>query len=450
MCRRLAVLLLAVAMLTGCVRTIAGHPVPADGMAHGPVSTSLIQGGDGGEIDQLAAAGLTDLQSYWRQHFEDIRGEPWVPLTGGFHSVAAGGPAPPCLQQAGDIEGTAYYCPGADAIAWDRATLLPALVERFGEAAVVIVLAHEMGHAVQHRLAPDRELPAQQSQTPPTVLTEAMADCYAGSFLRWAVDGHAEHLDIDRDELDLALGALVIFRDPVATATRDAAAHGSAFARVASFQAGFEHGPQLCAGFSMSNREFPRGRVTGLTAATTGDTLPLPDLIATFAADLDAYFARIVTQRGGRWTAPQLRVTDRPPDCSGRQGPVAFCPDAGTIEVNGSGELARLHAVIGDHAPGVLLASRYALAARDALGRSIDGRVAAGSALCLAGAYTGDLLAGGSGPGLSPGTLDEAVQLVLARDYAALDARGEGRTTGFERVTAFRTGTLQGPNACGL
>lgn len=447
MCRRLALLLLAVAMLTGCVRTIAGQPVPAEGMPQGPASTSFIQGGGGGEIDHLAAAGLTDMHSYWREHFEDIRGEPWIPLTGGFHSVAAGGPAPPCLQQAGDIEGTAYYCPGADAIAWDRDTLLPALTERFGEAAVVIVLAHEMGHAVQHRLRPDRELPAAGD---PTILTEAMADCYAGSFLGWAVDGNAEHLDIDRDELDLALGALVTFRDPVGTATGGAAAHGSAFDRVASFQAGFEHGPRLCAGFSRANREFTWARITGLTGPAAGGGPPLPDLVGSIAADLDAYFARVVTQRGGQWAAPQLRVTDHTPDCSGEQGPVAFCPGGGTIQLDGSGELARLHAVVGDYAPGVLLASRYALAARDALGRSIDGRVAASSALCLAGAYTGDLLARGEGSGLSGGALDEAVQLVLARDYAALDARGEGRTTGFERVATFRTGTLNGADACGL
>ena len=45
---------------------------------------------------------------------------------------------------AADVEGNAFYCPAADAIAWDRASLLPVLQDRFGEAAVVVVLSHEL------------------------------------------------------------------------------------------------------------------------------------------------------------------------------------------------------------------------------------------------------------------------------------------------------------------
>lgn len=476
--RRLTVLLLTVAVLAGCTRTIAGQPVAGegletggagvvtrddgetsgdvtaeDGVAPGPVGTSFIRGTDGSEIDQLAAAGLLDLQSYWRRTFEGVFGRPWPEVTGGFHSVDTTDPTappPPCVRQPGDIEGNAYYCPSADAVAWDRSALLPVLAERFGDAAVVMVLAHEMGHAVHHRLGLDQAQLRQQPEIYPTVLIESMADCYTGSFIRWVADGNADYLDIGRDELDLALGALVTFRDPVGTSANDLAAHGNGFDRVSAFQDGYDYGPARCSAFSMSNREFTQERFTSISEAASGGNLTLGRLVNTLAPDLDTYFDRIVTQRGGRWQSPQPRPAQRTPDCAGEQGPVAFCPDDGAIQINGSGELGRLHAEIGDYTTGTLLATRYALAALDGLGRPIEGAHAGRTALCLAGSYSGDLLRRTDGFGLSPGDLDEAVQLLLALDYAALDAQGEGPSTGFERVATFRTGTLEGPAGCGL
>lgn len=449
----LAVLLLTAAVLTGCTRTIAGQPVAAKDLALGPVDTSFIQGTDGGEIDEVAAAGLLDIRSYWRRNFEDVFDQPWRDLAGGFHSVDSSDPhaaSPPCANRPGDVEGNAYYCPRAEAIVWDRAALLPVLADRFGEAAVVVVLAHEMGHAVHHRLGLDPALQQQRPQAYPTVLTEAMADCYAGSFVRWVSEGNAEHLDIEPDELDLALGALVTFRDPMGISAGDLAAHGNGFDRVSAFQDGYDHGAATCSVFSVHNREFTQEAFSSVTDAASGATLPLDRLVATIAPDVGSYFGRIVAQRGGRWQSPQLRSIGRTPRCSGDQGPVAFCPDDDTIEIDLSGELARLHTEIGDYATGVLLATRYAQAALDGLGRPLEGRVAARTALCLAGAYSGDLLGGAEGWQLSPGDLDEAVQLLLAADYGSPDAGGEAQSTGFERVAAFRDGTLDGVAACAL
>lgn len=472
--RCLAVLLLAVAVLAGCTRVIAGQPVAGEsvrtgsvvtgdsrnirgdvpaGVASAPVDTSFIHGAGGGEIDQLAAAGLLDLRYYWRRHFEDTFGQPWRDLEGGYHSVDTTDPAappPPCVQRPGEIEGSAYYCAGADAIAWDRAALLPVLAERFGDAAVVVVLAHEMGHAVHHRLGIDLQLQQQQPLAYPTVLTEAMADCYTGAFVRWVSEGNAAYLDIDPEELDLALGALVTFRDPVGVSADDRTAHGNGFDRVSAFQDGYEWGPGKCASFTMSNREFTQERFTSISDAANGGNLPIERLVATIGPDLDAYFERVVTQRGGRWQPPQLRPAGAAADCAGDQGPVAFCPDDGAIEIDRSGELGRLHAEVGDYTTGTLLATRYALAALQGLGRPIEGDDAGRTALCLAGSYSGDLLRRSEGFELSPGDLDEAVQLLLALGYGALDARGEGRSTGFERVATFRTGTLQGVAGCGL
>lgn len=470
-------LLLAVVVLAGCTRSIVGQPVAGDGVgagggvvtsddgepgndvtaedgvAQGPVGTSFIRGTDGSGIDQLAAASLLDVQSYWRDTFAGTFGQPWPEVTGGFHSVDTadpGAPTPPCVRQPGDVEGNAYYCPSADAIVWDRAALLPVLAEGFGDAAVVMVLAHEMGHAVHHRLGLDEERLQQQPDRYPTILIESMADCYTGSFLRWVADGNADYVDIDRDQLDVALGALVSFRDPVGTSASDLAAHGNGFDRVSAFQDGYDYGPARCSVFSMSNREFTQERFSSISEAASGGDLPLDKLVNTLAPDLDAYFERLVTQRGGRWQPPQLRAAEQTPDCAGEQGPVAFCRDDSTIQINESGVLGRLHTEVGDYTTGTLLATRYALAALDGLGRPVEGTRAGRTALCLAGSYSGTVLRRSDGFGLSPGDLDEAVQLLLALDYGALDAQGEGQSTGFERVATFRTGTLGGLAGCGL
>ena len=54
-------------------------------------------------------------------------------------------------------------------------------MNQFGAAGAVVVLAHEVGHAVQHRLGVDQARTGAIPARYPTILLEAMADCYAGS-----------------------------------------------------------------------------------------------------------------------------------------------------------------------------------------------------------------------------------------------------------------------------
>jgi hypothetical protein len=112
--------------------------------------------------------------------------------------------------------------------------------------------------------------------------------------------------------------------------------------------------------------------------------------------------------------------------------------------------LEQLHADVGDYAGATLVAGRYALAALDASGRSAVGTPAGAAATCLAGVYTGRLFDATDGFRLSPGDLDEAVQVLLAADWVARDAAGASHPGehGFERITRFRTGVLEGPAAC--
>ena len=436
--------------VAGCGQVVAGAPQAAQGVTVGSADVSILRGTDGGRIDQLAAAAITDVQDYWRQTFEPTFGKQWQDVHG-FYSVDAADPSakpPPCTDNASDVEGNAFYCPASDSIAYDRAALFPVLVEKFGDAGVVVVLAHEIGHAVHNRLGIDNNAQRRAPQLYPTIVVESMADCYAGSFLRWVADGKAAHLRVNPDQLDSALGSLVNFRDPIGTSATNRGAHGNAFDRVSSFQDGFQHGPKLCSEITTEKRQFTLREFTSLQDQARGGNLALPTLVQDITGDLDAFFAKLVQANGGSWTDPALRPT---PGCSGDQGPVAFCPRDRSVGVDtGSTELARLHE-IGDYATGTLLATRYGLAALVALGRSADGEKAARAALCLAGAYTGDLLGRSQGFGLSPGDLDEAVLLLLRYDYAMRDADGHpAGGSAFDRVGLFRGGTLDGAGSCDL
>lgn len=458
----------AVAVAAGVVfldRTVAGHAVPEDtNVVVDAVDPAFIQGTDSGEIDRLAAATLTEVQAYWRRTLPGTFDTEWRDLRS-FHSIDTADPdaePAPCSERPADIRDNAFFCPGADAIAWDRAALFPDLVERYGQAGVVVVLAHEVGHAVHNRLGVDTERQRAEPQTYPTIVVEAMADCYAGAFVRWVVDGNGTHLRISRPQLDAAVGALVSFRDPVGTTAADRKAHGNAFDRVSSFADGYRDGPRLCAGFNAQTRQFTLRRFTDLKDEERGGNLDMRNLQSLAAGQLEAFFGDWVRQRGGSWADQEMlefRYGEDRTFCAGNQGPVTFCPNAspsgtiGVLTINDAdaSELLDLHDEIGDYATGTLLASRYGLAALAAIGQPIDGPAAGTAALCLAGGFTGSILDTEVGFGLSPGDLDEAVLVLLRTDYAARDSNGTAASAaGFERVETFRGGTLEGADSCEL
>ncbi|MBW4716525.1 neutral zinc metallopeptidase [Saccharothrix obliqua] len=439
---------------TGCTQLVDGRAVAGKVVAGGGVDPGFIRGTDGGTIDRLAGTAITDVDAFWQEAFPATFGEKWQPLDGGVYSVDTSDPSakpPPCTEKASDVEGNAFYCPSADAIAWDRAALLPVLQDRYGDAAVVIVLAHEMGHAVQRRMGITPEAERREPEKYPTILTEAMADCFAGTFTKWVNDGRSQHLDIGADTLDAAVGALVSFRDPVGTSPADRSAHGNAFDRVSAFQDGYQQGAKFCGAMTVENRPFTQKSFTDLDDRDRGGNLPFADMLDAITPDLNNFYSALVTGKGKTWNAPKSTPVRQEPDCSGDQGPVAFCPRDGSVQVEVAEDLPKLHAKLGDYATGVLLASRYGLAARAALGVEVAGGEAAAGALCLAGAYTREVFDRRQGFGLSPGDLDEAVQVLLAHDYAARDASGGATVdSGFKRVEVFRGGVFEGVKACGL
>ncbi|TDP97585.1 neutral zinc metallopeptidase [Labedaea rhizosphaerae] len=464
---RIGIAVLVVALVASCAmlavgfgrdRTVAGTAVAGSGSVTKPnqpdgggVDPKFVHGTDDGPIDRLAATVITDVQDFWRDTFPQVFGSPWQDIDGGFYSVDTADPdaeAPPCTDKPSDVEGNAFYCPTADIVAWDRAALLPVLKERFGDVAIMVVFSHEIGHAVQRRSGLTLEKQQADPQKYPTILIESMADCYAGSFVRWVSDGHAPHLQISKEQLDSAMESLIVFRDPVGTSQTDEGAHGDAFDRVSAFQDGFTGGPKLCSQMTVANHKFTQTAFLRESDQATGGNMPFNDLVTQMAPNLDAYFGAVVGQLGKQWPKPTVKPSDNTPACGDAQGPVAFCPSTDEIDVDATDELRGLHTSIGDYATGTLLASRYGLATLSAAGKPTNGEQAQHQVLCLAGSYTGALL---DTPGqftLSPGDLDEAVQVLLEVDYAGRDDTGKAMATGFDRIDAFRTGVLQGVGSC--
>lgn len=447
-----AVLALVLAVLAaGCAQVVPGtavaapEPVPAPAAATGPLPAPHPL-----SPDEVSAATVTALQEFWRAEFPAAFGRPWTDISG-FVPVDTrrrDGPTPPCLRRTADLVDQAFYCPSADVVAWDAAGLLPDQVQQFGPAGAVVVLAHEVGHAVHRRLGIDGGR-AGQSGRYPTILLEAMADCFAGVALARFVQHPVPGLPIGVEDRDRALAALVGFRDPLGVDAGDSGAHGNAFDRVSALQSGYTDGPTRCSGMTLENQAFTQRRFGSADDLARRGNLPLDQLLDAFQRDARPWYAGIAAARAPGWQAPALD-TDR--SCPGRaavaQGPAAFCAADGSVTVNPT-ELAAIHRQFGDYAAAIEVASRYGLATLNALDRPTVGPAAGAAVVCLSGAYT-ERLIDGVAFSLSPGDLDEAVQVLLADDWVARDSGGQVDPDqhGFDRLARFRAGVQGGPDGC--
>lgn len=436
-------------LLAGCTQVVTGRPSAA-GPAPAPTAPAPAATGPGGIVTAA-------LQEFWRHEFPASFGREWRDIAV-FSPVATGDAAalvPPCVERAADLVGQAFYCPAADAVAWDADGLLPALDGAFGTAGVVVVLAHEVGHAVQTRLGVDEEQLRAPSQYP-TILLEAMADCYAGVALAHFAENPGAGVPLGPDAPERALLALTGFRDPLGVVAGDQSAHGNGFDRVSAFLDGYVRsssgpdGAARCAEMSVPNREFTQRRFGSAADQARGGDLPLAALLRAVEADARRWFADVAAPRAPGWVAPRLSVRDSGA-CPGlsAQGPVRFCAADGSVSLD-QDELVAVHRDLGDYAVATLVAGRLALAAAAAAGDDPAGMPASVAAVCLAGAYTAQLLDPEGSFSLSPGDLDEAVQLLLSADWAARDAHGKvnGMTGGVERLLRFRAGLQSGFPAC--
>ncbi|KAA8877440.1 metallopeptidase [Nocardia colli] len=427
--------------------TANGPNGPRKGVPDAPLTAV---NGDGGKYDKLALNAIADLQEYWTAAYPKIFPGTFTPVSV-FESWDAKAPKQQAIEFCGESTYhvvNAAYCSLDHTIGWDRGVLLPAVVEKFGEMAVVMVLAHEYGHAIQGqaRLAGMRT---------PTLVLEQQADCLAGVFLRHVAEGASAHFTLNTtDGLNSVLGATVAIRDQDPSDPSNA--HGSAFERVTAVQIGYSDGAQGCK--SITTQQIAQRRGTLPVSFEPGEEFAqLPVTTESLNSVSQALTKIFPTGRKPRFD--YSGVVKNCPNVTATE-PVSYCPGTNTIgtEVPAlakrgapvKGREDPLSAVVnGDYNAFVIFVSRYVLAVQNDRKLGLTGAETAGlRTACLSGVVTTKLSEPGSDPRLSAGDLDEAVSELLSDGLAASDVNGKVVPSGYQRVEAFRTGVLEGEQAC--
>jgi predicted metalloprotease len=389
---------------------------------------------------------IQDVERFWTTAYPTISGgTAFKPIQGGYHPYTETELPPACGDEEPVYQPNAFYCPTGDFIAWDAQTLIPQLQKDYGPLLVGVVLAHEYGHAVQTRLGMHDQ---------PTVVLEQQADCFAGAWLADALAGNSTAFtDITPAQLDRTIAGLLLLRDQPGTSATTEGAHGNAFDRVRALQDGVQNGAGKCAGYRADNLPVTEVPFTEQADAARKGNLPYDQAVKLLSEDAAAYWARTYPELTGQaWKELEVKPfpAGSPPACanpdSTANGGAFYCPEGDFIAFDNEQLGPDLYQQAGDNAVGVLIGDLYARAAQHRRGASTTGAAGQLAVDCLAGSWTNDLLqrTSDSDVRLSPGDLDEAVSALLAFGRAA-DGTGP---SGFDRIAAYRKGTLGGVSAC--
>jgi len=424
-------------LISGCSQVIDGRGQYESGLSTVADAKVQISGTDNGDIDRIVGNAIADVQAFWTEQMPAAFGEPYKPVKGFFSVDPSGDKAAPCTNSPSDIRGNAFYCPNQDIVAWDRVGLFPDLKRKFGDFLIAMVIAHEWGHAIQHRT----KLPGSK-----TIIVEAQADCYAGAWAQAAHKAKAPHFEISREILDDALAGYLLFRDPVGASADDRQAHGSGFDRIAAFQEGYEQGVQHCKTFDQ-RRVFTEVPFLDEDDQQRQGNLPYDDALQLGLKDLPDYWNQTFEKTFQRDFQPVAKVTgyqgdSERPQCDGTPvNAVQYCAADDTIYFDQTDAVKKVYDGTGDFGAMSLLAVAFGQAMRKRLNQTINGEEALDGSICLAGAYAGDVFnrRRSGAAQLSPGDLDEAIQALLnfAGKAGFFDVAGK---TGFDRVSAFRKG----------
>jgi predicted metalloprotease len=425
-------------LAAGCSQLVVGAGSFSSGLTDVPDAKININGSDNGRIDKIAGNAIADIQAFWTQQLPTNFGKQYKPVSAFFSVDPSGDKSAPCTTSPSDIRGNAFYCPTRDIVAWDRVGLFPDLQRKFGPFLIAMVLAHEWGHAIQHRT----EMPSNR-----TIVIEAQADCYAGTWTKTALTGGAPHFQISREDLDQALSGYLLFRDPIGANANDRQAHGSGFDRISAFQEGFDEGVKHCSTYS-DNRVFTEIPFTSAKDQQQQGNEPYAQTLTDGPKDIADFWNLTFEKTFGRKFTPLAKITgydanSNRPNCDGTPvSAMQYCPADDTIYFDQQNMLKKVYDQTGDFGPMSLFGVAYGEAIRKRLGQTVNGEEALLGSICLSGAYASDVFNRRRTSAvlqLSPGDLDEAVQALLnfAGKNGLFDANG---TVGFDRVAAYRKG----------
>jgi predicted metalloprotease len=452
------VLLAAGLVLSGCATVVTGVAGPPGGprtdATDADLRVHLAEEGD--ETDRVARNALADVLAYWEQTYPEVYGGRFGPVDGGFWSIdpaetdPADLPGGACFSDdVADLAGNAYYCSDDDVVVYDRAWLAE-LAEDYGPFVVAEIMAHEIGHAVQVRAGLDQS----------SIVAETQAECFAGGWTRWVVEGGSAHFSVRPKELDPYLLGYLYFGDAVGSSPDAEDAHGSLFDQLSAFQEGYAEGPPACAAFDAS-RVYTEEEFDAEEEATGGD-LSYRDVVAGTDDLLATFWDQALTRGfpgtgplGGRLDLPDVRAADGSGTvCSGEGAELdlQYCTEDDSVRYDAADLLEPAYEDVGDFAVTTLLGLPYAMAVRGQRGLSVDDAAAVTGAVCAVGWLVREVHLGHvDEPALaiSPGDVDEAA-VVLLRYATEPTVVPESGLSGFELVDHFRRGFVDGGRACGL
>lgn len=446
--RRRGAIAFAVAVVV-IVASFAAIPatVPAAGAATERASR--------GAYERTIRRAVADIQDYWSQVFPVLYGEEYEPLPRS--RVIAGRPGvgfPRCQgQKVGyrDVAGNAFYCYRDNFIAYDDVKLFPDLHERLGPFAVALVLAHEWGHAVQDRAGAVREA---------TIYKELQADCFAGAWTAYVANGYST-LEFRPGDLEVAILAMLEFRDAPGSSPDDPSAHGSAFDRLGAFQDGFQEGAPRCANYFVDPPVVVQLPFLDDADAASGGDVPASEVIPLAVELLNDFYGQVepayvpltvadIYEFDSRKPKTIARCGRTTPDRKTVENRVYYCIDDDYLAFD-QPFLQRIYDEIGDFGVATLLANPWATRVQTIQG--VPG-VADNTleAVLQADCYTGGwaaaffngVLDAGS---LSPGDLDEFVMAFLV--YSRARGVSADVPITFVRVRFFREGFFSGYRSCG-
>lgn len=442
---------LALALVAGCTSQIAGSGTQSQIRTGGDTNFEII-GDAGTAYDELAKKAMVDIYAFWEETYPELSGgAPFEPLAGGVYSVDGADPSDEAMHEAclakvpGVVEDNLLHCRLDDSVAYDRTSgFFLDLVERTGDFTLAAIFAHEMGHAIQYRL---------QTEPASTVYNETQADCLAGSWIGWILDGNGTNFRISGDELDLSLTGYIELRDPDGSAADDQGAHGNGFDRVAALADGISYGATFCLQ-DWNERGITQRPYISQADYDAGGDLPYDgdpggsDTVTLGPKDLEEFWTDAF-QRTGRTWAP-VTAEEGTPSCRAEKiKSIGFCSDDNTVQY----EDDVLHEAYeyGDFAAMTMLGIGWGLSVRHQFGRDTTDRAALLAASCYQGAYAStrnvESIDTATGLTLSPADMDEGT-IALLTLVSDDEAYGERDTTGYERIQYFITGYFGGLPSC--
>lgn len=182
------------------------------------------------DLDELVDLAALDINEYWTAVFEEVNEdyeEPEVELTSRAEIETRCGTIPSDVGP--------FYCPPDHKIYMPE-WFMEYELENVGDFAVVVILAHEWGHAIQSQW--------DDARTELSILTELQADCFAGAYTAHAA---FESENVTLSEGDLQEGVVALyFAGDLNSDWFDESAHGDSQQRLTLFLTGFQDGYSAC------------------------------------------------------------------------------------------------------------------------------------------------------------------------------------------------------------